>query len=384
MAGEHALGDLATFSSGGTPSKREPDNYRGRIPWITGADIDSYGQCRPRSFISDAATRSSAAPLVGKGTVLLVTRTSVGKVAIAHSSMSFSQDITGIHPNASRLNADYLRHFLISEQQTLKARSRGATIKGVTREVVANLTLTVPDLAEQERIAQLLSQSSRILEKRTASLNLLTSMSESLFRREFGDPRAGSKGLPMSRLGDLATIGTGSTPSRSQPAFFGGEIPWVKTTEVQGGTINDTIEHLTAEGLKASRCKLYPQGSIVIALYGQGRTRGQCAMLDVEAATNQACAVLVPDDSYDSTFMFSQLKLSYQRLREMGRGGSQENLNLGLIGNFPVIAPPLERQRKFANVDRKIQGLRRMSDEHLLHLNSLFASLQSRAFKGEL
>jgi type I restriction enzyme S subunit len=121
-----------------------------------------------------------------------------------------------------------------------------------------------------------------------------------------------------------------------------------------------------------------------VALYGQGKTRGKAAVLGIEAATNQACGVLQPNEKYETPFLFQQLRLSYQRLRDLGRGGNQENLNLGLLSNFTVLLPPLELQQEFARRVAAIEKLMRVQRTSLAELDALFASLQQRAFRGEL
>lgn len=221
--------------------------------------------------------------------------------------------------------------------------------------------------------------------KRASAISLLDDLAQSIFFDMFGDPAGNSKGLPMVQLKNLTTVGSGSTPSRRRADYYGGTIPWVKTTEVRGERILDTEEKITESGRIASRCRLHPAGSLVIALYGQGRTRGQCAILGIAAATNQACAVIAPNFSrYSTGFMFKQLQISYDRLRAMARGGNQANLNLGLIGDFEVLAPPLSDQE---NYSRRIAVLDEVKVSHLSHLtelDALFVSLQHRAFRGEL
>jgi type I restriction enzyme S subunit len=111
-----------------------------------------------------------------------------------------------------------------------------------------------------------------------------------LVRRQLGQPR--ELKYPTRPLGDVCNTGTGGTPSRKRPEYFDGGVPWVKTTEVRNNVITETEETLTNEGLANCQAKLYPAGSIVLAMYGQGATRGRTAKLGIDAATNQACLVM--------------------------------------------------------------------------------------------
>jgi type I restriction enzyme, S subunit len=205
-----------------------------------------------------------------------------------------------------------------------------------------------------------------------------------LSKVQFGDPVMNPKHIPVVKLGELTKIGTGGTPSRKISENFGGDIPWVKTTEVNSYLITNTEERITEIALKNSNCRIYPVGSIIIAMYGQGKTRGQCAVLGIEASTNQACAVLTPNTRYRTNFLFSQIAMSYSRLRSIARGGNQENLNLSLISDFEVLLPSLKFQDEFSQRIEAIEQLKTKHRESLSHLDNLFASLQHRAFRGEL
>ena len=200
----------------------------------------------------------------------------------------------------------------------------------------------------------------------------------------FGDPVRNEKGWKKMELGEISDIASGSTPSRTNENNFIGNIPWVKTTEVNGKIINDTLEKISEEALKNSSCRLFPKGSIVIAMYGQGKTRGQIGILGIEAATNQACCVLRPSDKMNFQFLYYTLSMLYDDLRSLGRGGNQPNLNLGLLKNYELINPPLSLQNQFAERVQMIETQKQQAQEALAKSEDLFQGLLQLAFKGEL
>ncbi len=152
---------------------------------------------------------------------------------------------------------------------------------------------------------------------------------------------------PMATIADVSKHGTGGTPPRKRSDFFGGGIPWVKTTEVRGGIITKTEETLSLAGLRNSNARLYPAGSLVIAMYGQGATRGRSAKLGIEAATNQACLVLHDfDGRFEPDFVWFYLMAEYSRLRGLGSGNNQPNLSAELVKGYPIPAPPLFTQHQ--------------------------------------
>ena len=282
----------------------------------------------------------------------------------------------------------YLRHVLVGDpfhQQFMQTVSGvGGSLLRARPAFVASIQIPLPPLEEQRRIAAILDQAETLRTHRRTALALLDSLTQSLFLDMFGDPVANPKGFIKQPLSVVAEITTGSTPGRGADGYYGGNIPWVKTTEVTGGEIHDTEEKLTEAGLKAIRGKLHPINSIVVAMYGQGQTRGRCALLCIEASCNQACGVIRPSEEFVPRFMFAQLLLAYERLRALGRGGNQENLNLQLLGSFEVLVPPEVLQQTFATRIASIEALKATHRRALAALDALFASLQQRAFAGDL
>ncbi|MBD7954287.1 restriction endonuclease subunit S [Stenotrophomonas sp. Sa5BUN4] len=153
-----------------------------------------------------------------------------------------------------------------------------------------------------------------------------------------------------STLGEIARITSGGTPDRSKPEYWGGDIPWVTTGEIQFNTITDTGEKITAAGLQNSSAKLFPLGTLLMAMYGQGKTRGQVAKLGIEAATNQACAAILLNDNNDPDYFFQYLSSQYEEIRELGNAGTQKNLSGGILKGVLVPVPPYREQRRIAQV----------------------------------
>lgn len=156
--------------------------------------------------------------------------------------------------------------------------------------------------------------------------------------------------MKQTLLGDVAKISSGGTPDRSNPSYWGGAIPWVKTGEIQFGIIQDAEEKITPIALKESSAKLVPAGSLLMAMYGQGKTRGQVALLGIEAAINQACAAILPHDVQDSRYLFQFLAANYENVRRLSNSGSQENLNAELIRNIRLFYPTKTEREKIADI----------------------------------
>lgn len=159
-------------------------------------------------------------------------------------------------------------------------------------------------------------------------------------------------GFHRTVLGDIAKISSGGTPSRIVTEYWNGEIPWIKTAQIQNGRIgrNAVDEWITDRGLRESSAKMTKAGNILMAMYGQGKTRGQVAILDIDASINQACAAIELNDSADRDYVFQFLLSRYERIRQMSNTGGQENLSSGLIKEIPILLPPLPEQKAIADI----------------------------------
>jgi type I restriction enzyme S subunit len=198
------LGEIArAFISGGTPDTKTSEFWTGRIPWITGADVVDGKVNLGRRFISESAVQNSAANIVPKGSVLLVTRTGVGKIAIAQDDIAISQDLTGIVVKDGFVPT-FVMWAILGQIGSLISIQRGATIKGVLREDVARLPIPFTGISEQRRIVELLEQADGLRRKRAEADMLADRILPVLFRKMFGDPVANDKGWPAARFGEIA------------------------------------------------------------------------------------------------------------------------------------------------------------------------------------
>lgn len=178
---------------------------------------------------------------------------------------------------------------------------------------------------------------------------------------------------PKKKLGDYAPTTSGSTPSRGNKQYWQpAEIAWVKTGEVAFAPITATEEAISKQALAECSLTFLPPKTILIAMYGQGKTRGQSAILEISATTNQACFAVLPNDTWEPEFLQLWLKSSYQDLRDLSadRGGNQANLNGALLNALEVPAPSKTEQQ---NIVVRIQAA--MTEIDTLE-NSIKAALE--------
>lgn len=156
------------------------------------------------------------------------------------------------------------------------------------------------------------------------------------------------EGWALERIGTFALVGTGATPARDNPAYWSPkEVSWVSSGETSQPVICETKEKVSLLAVKETNVSIYPVGTLIVAMYGQGKTRGQITELKIEAGTNQACAAieLVEKSEWHKDFIKLFFQKSYSELRELAAGGAQPNLNVGKIADTVVPIPPLNEQK---------------------------------------
>lgn len=197
-------------------------------------------------------------------------------------------------------------------------------------------------ITEQEKLIALLA------EKRQATIS--HAVTKGL------NPKAAMKDSGVAWLGDvpahwavsalsyLASIETGATPDRGEPNYWGGSIPWLKTGEVNWAPIREAEEFITEAGIENSAAKVSKPGTLLMAMYGQGVTRGRVALLEIEAAYNQACAAILFGSRVAPRFGRYFFMAAYDHVRDAGNETSQMNLSAGLIAKIRLPVPPLHEQ----------------------------------------
>ncbi|MGG4403277.1 restriction endonuclease subunit S [Paenibacillus amylolyticus] len=182
-------------------------------------------------------------------------------------------------------------------------------------------------------------------------------------------------------LSDVAQISSGGTPNRKKSSYWNGTVPWVTTAEVNYSLITDTNEKITLEGLNSSSAKLLPIGTILMAMYGQGKTRGKVAILGIEATTNQANANIVVTPIVNNLFIYYQLEKQYEILRNLANEGGQANLSLGIIKNIPMfVSSNLSEQEKIGDLFKQFDHLITLHQRKLDNAKKLKAGFLQKMF----
>ena len=190
----------------------------------------------------------------------------------------------------------------------------------------------------------------------------------------------------LVRLGDVITWSSGGTPSRKHPEYYSGDIPWVKTGELNNTYIYDTSEKITKDAIAQSSAKVLPVNTVLLAMYGA--TIGKVGILGVEAATNQACACGICSEWVDYRFLFYYLQSQKSSFIRSGKGGAQPNISQTIIKQYDFPLPSLPEQQEIIRILGRLlareQRARQAAEETLAAIDRMKQSILARAFRGEL
>jgi type I restriction enzyme S subunit len=220
--------------------------------------------------------------------------------------------------------------------------SVGSLSPTINWKTMAVQEFALPPIEEQQRILAILQAITVLEDELRAAFDAADMVQKAAIEDLLDSEKNGWLSKP---IGEVFKVVTGGTPSRNTSEYWNGDVPWVKTGEVNYRVITNTEECITAIGLNESAAKLCPPGSVLVALYGQGPTRGRVGMLGIDATLNQACAAILPCVGFDPWFVYYYLAGKYLALRAMAQGAAQPNLNLAMIKNFPIPIPSLGEQQ---------------------------------------
>ncbi|MBQ1629044.1 MAG: restriction endonuclease subunit S [Treponema sp.] len=391
------LGDVADFIGGGTPDKSNHDYWNGIIPWASVKDIKGKFLFSTEDTITEIGLKESASNLCEKEGLILVTRIAPGKAIISKIQTAINQDLKIIQTKENKL---LLKYFFDFYEDEIKNLSSGTTVKGIKLDVLEQIPFPLPPtLAEQQRIVNrietMFSKLDQAQEKAQTVLDSFETRKAAILHKAFsGQLKIDNEELTIddwedTTIGECCKLGSGGTPLKSHPEYYeNGNIPWLKTGEIDWNDIYDVEEKITNEGVENSSAKIFPAESVVVAMYGMGVTRGKAAIIKIPTTTNQAVCVLQPNEKLNNRFLFYYFMCNYWQIREQSVGGNQLNLSGKIIASFPIKLPPLNYQLSIVNfldtVLEKENRAKEAAQTVLDQIALLKKSILARAFRGEI
>ncbi|QSA99342.1 restriction endonuclease subunit S [Methylococcus sp. EFPC2] len=376
------LGEVCRFVGGGTPSKKREDYFSGNIPWATVKDFKTFRISDTEDHISEAGLANSASNLVPTGTVLLVTRVGLGKVAIAEQPLAINQDIKAVIPK-SEILPDFLFWFLLSQGAAIERMGAGATVKGVTLNDVRAIKIPVPPIPEQRRIADILSRAEGIVRLRREAQKKAAEIIPALFLDMFGDPATNPKRWRMTSVGQIATYtrygprfpdrqysDKGAHILRTTDMGYSGELRW----------FDAPILPMSTEELE--KYSLQP-GTLLITR--TGATIGKMALFNGAERPCIAGAYLIEvglsgDVVPEFVLHFFLGQFGQSQLIGGSRAVAQPNINAPTIRAIPIPVPDFDIQEAFADQVAEIESIQSQQTSATQKAEAVFDALLARTF----
>ena len=379
---KYKLGEICEFYSG----TGFPVTYQGKaigdFPFYKVGDIANnvvagnvyLSLCN--NYISNQDALEIKGTIIPKDTVVFAKigeALKLNRRALTSCNCLIDNNAMGIAPKRKFLQTGYFFYFM--KNLKLQNFAESTTVPSVRKSKLEQIEIETPPLNTQNEVERTLDKISSLITIRQHQLQKLDELIKARFVEMFGGIHDSSL-YPYVPVKELTHVISGGTPSRDVLEYWrDGTIPWVKTTELQNKIITKVDEHITSKGLAASSAKIVPPNTTLIAMYGQGKTRGMTGYLGISASTNQACACILPSPEINSVYIWKYFELSYDKLRNMAKGGNQPNLNGNMIKNFPVLVPPIKRQEEYVQfvnqVDKSKVAVQKSLDEAQLLFDSL-------------
>lgn len=376
------LGEVCDLVMGQAPEGTNYNNSGRGWPLLAGAGDFKDGRPAPKKFTTQAPKRSQP------GDVVLGIRATIGEKVWADGIYCLGRGVVALRPRGD-LDRGFLWHWLTYVEHRLRARAKGATFVQVNRDDIADLEMVLPPLAEQRRIAEVLDRAEALRAKRREALALVDAVLGSCFSELFGDPQPDSR-WPLRTLGELCFVRGGKRLPKGEPYS---PVPtahrYIRLTDISAGVVNeDGLVYLTPDvQQKIARYTVEP-GDLIISIAG---TIGVVAPVTTSLAganlTENAAKLVARDrHAYDSPFLACMLRTPYLQAQIGAHTGQVTIGKLALfrIEQLRVPLPPLSLQQEFARRAAAVDRLKSLHRAHLAELDALFASLQHRAFRGEL
>lgn len=422
--------EVIEWGSGGTPKATVKEYYEnGDIPWLIIGDLNNGIVTKSETKITKLGLDNSSAKMIPPNTLLVAMYGSIGKLGITgiecctNQAIAFAKKMHGV-------TTKYMFYYMAMMKSKLISKGKGGTQKNISQTVLNSLDVIVPPLEDQHRIVthieELFSQLDsgvetlkktkeqlkvyrqavlkEAFEGRYSSINSfdITSTKSDydrirkenvVFKDVSGDENELQIELPddalLIRFGNIFDVEVGATPKRSVPEYWNGNINWVSSGEVKFQSINNTEEMITENGLQNSSTNVQPIGTVLLAMIGEGKTRGQAAILNIPAAHNQnTAAILVSKTPCNPKYIYHYLNLNYENTRRVGSGNNQKALNKERVRaiRFPFVS--FEKQNIIVKeIESRLSvcdSIEKTIDTALQEAEALRQSILKQAFEGGL
>ena len=379
---KYKLGDICEIVSGSTPKTDIEEYWNGDIKWITPAELDdeSYIVSDTSRKITELAVKKTGLSSLPEGTVILSSRAPIGKVAIAGCEMYCNQGFKNLICSEKIYNR-YLFWFLKGNTEYLNSLGRGATFKEISKKIVSDIEINVPEMNQQKKAVLNIEQLSKIIGLRKSEIDKLDALIRARFVEMFGGMVLNTNVWDKYQLGDLCDVRDGTHDS---PQYYNEGYPLVTSKNVSGGNINLKDCNLICEDdyQKINQRSKVDYGDILMPMIG---TVGNPVIVDLDpqfAIKNVALIKFRKESKVLNSFVKVLLESDYfdNSVISKVRGGTQKFISLSDIRKLEICLPPIEVQKRFEVFTNQVNKSKFEVQKALDKAQLLFDSLMQKYF----
>ena len=380
------LGEICAFQSGGTPSKNKPEYFGGEIPWIstTALNGDKINEADAVTWITPKAIRESAAKIVPANSIMIGTRVGIGKVAINTVEMSTSQDVISlINIDEDKWYKPYLCKLLLSKKDYFNSQARGATIKGIKIDVVANIDVPEIDYATQRKVASTLNKIDTLIVLRKHQLEKLDELIKARFVEMFGTFPANPFRWSIGKIQDVVSdVRYGS----SRPAVEGGKYPYLRMNNITYSgelDLRDT-KRIDIPDSELDKCTVR-RGDVLFNRTNSKELVGKTCVYNRDELMVLAGFVIRVriNERIRPEVLSAFLNMDFSKRMLIGMCKTaigQANINAKELQNIDLYIPPIELQDQFVTLKNKIDQQKQTVQQSLEKLELLKKALMQEYF----
>ena len=377
------LDEIFDLQMGKTPSRNNADYWTdGQYDWVSIADLGSYQKYveDTKERISALAVQESGIKSVPANTVIMSFKLSLGKTAITQEPVYTNEAIMAFIPTEKyAVLPDYF-YYLFSAKDWTKGTNRAVMGTTLNKATLSAVSITVPPIDEQRKIAAILYKVSDLIAKRRQQLDKLDEMVKARFVEMFGDPVENPMGWEKLALGKRCDIVTGNTPSRAEPENYGNFIEWIKSDNINTPAVllTEAQEYLSETGFH--KCRFVEAGSLLMTcIAGSINCIGNVAVADRRVAFNQQINAIVPKQD-DVLYLYWLMLLSKPAIHSTINMSLKGILSKGQLSEMTFPFPPLELQNQFAVFVKKTEKTKANISRSLEKLETLKKALMQEYF----
>ena len=383
---KYKLGDICEIVSGSTPKTNIDEYWEGTIKWITPAELndDTYIITDSVRKITELAVKKTGLKSFPEGTVILSSRAPIGKVAIAGCEMYCNQGFKNLICS-KKINNKYLYWFLKGNTVFLNSLGRGATFKELSKSIVSNIEINLPDIVYQKKAVETLEKVSEIIALRKRELSSVDDLIKSRFVEMFGDPATNPMRWSETTIGDECFyIKDGPHKSLPDIGKENGGHPFISVRNIVNGYIDfSTARYISDEDYANAIKKCHPEKGDM--LYSKGGTTGIAKLIDIdeEFANWVHVAVLKFDKSKLNGIFFENMlngDYCFEQSQRLTKGIANRDLVLSAMAQIKMYRPPMEIQKQFADFVNQVDKSKVAIQKALDKTQMLFDSLMQEYF----